>query len=190
MFGINPLNYGNISSLMAAEGRLFMAQASPSIFDQEPQAGNEGNYTTVNWDENASSEGGRYRFKFANGSGGMGWESASAAINWLNNTLTISKGHGIKFEALSPDDEAANEEEEEEEEDESLECPQEDCPEGTLAVLSTDADGVETCRCVETGDIGEGLGKIGMGLGALALVPIAVAGIVVFGIVKLFGSKK
>ena len=169
-----------------------MAQASPSIFDQEPQAGNEGNYTIVNWDENASSNGGMYRFKFANGSGGVGWDTASKATNWLNNTLAITKGHGIKFESLSPDDEAANEveEEEEEEEDESSDCPQEGCPEGHLAVQSTDADGVETCQCVETGDIGEGLGKIGMGLGAIALVPIAVAGIVVFGIVKLFGSKK
>lgn len=178
-FGITPLDFG-INAHTLIHNAEFAAQASPTIFDIDPDAGSEGKITTVTW--NGTS----YIPKFADGSqGNAGTYNAQETANWLRTVLGKTKGHGVKFASLSPDDEALNEIEEEDDSNGGTDCPQDSCPEGTLAVSSTDADGVVTCRCVETGDIGEGLGKIGMGLGALALVPVAIAGIVVFGLVKI-----
>jgi len=75
--------------------------------------------------------------------------------------------------------------EKEEDENGELECKQEDCPANHIAVKNTDADGTETCECVESADIGEVVGAIGKGLGMLAIAGVATTGIIVYGIYRL-----
>jgi len=104
MFGRNLDNTRFYSLLKNAE---FAAQASPTIFDIEPDTGSSGT-TTVKWN------GKNYIPKFSDGSSGnAGTYNATQTANWLRTVLAKTKGHGVKFESLSPDDEALNEIEEE-----------------------------------------------------------------------------
>lgn len=104
MFGKNLDNNRFYSLLKNAE---FAAQASPTIFDIEPDTGSSGT-TTVKWN------GKNYIPKFIDGSSGnAGTYNATQTASWLRNVLAKTKGQGVKFESLSPDDEALNEIEEE-----------------------------------------------------------------------------
>lgn len=113
-FGITPLDFG-INAHTLIHNAEFAAQASPTIFDIDPDTGSEGKITTVTW--NGTS----YIPKFADGSqGNAGTYNAQETANWLRTVLGKTKGHGVKFASLSPDDKALNEiEEEEETEDDS-----------------------------------------------------------------------
>ena len=112
-FGITPLDFG-INAHTLIHNAEFAAQASPTIFDIDPDTGSEGKITTVTW--NGTS----YIPKFADGSqGNAGTYNAQETANWLRTVLGKTKGHGVKFASLSPDDKALNEIEEEETEDDS-----------------------------------------------------------------------
>ena len=187
MFGRNLDNTRFYTLLKNAEIKNFYAD---DHFDVEPtDSAKAGQYVKAKW---IGEHPRNWELTFTDGSKGSGaFDNATQLVNWLQNNDVgpaghKSRGQGVKFESLSPSDQAtADAATTEDDSNGGSDCPQDSCPEGTLAVSSTDADGVVTCRCVETGDIGEGLGKIGMGLGALALVPVAIAGIVVFGLVKI-----
>ncbi len=75
--------------------------------------------------------------------------------------------------------------EKEEDENGELECKQEDCPPNHMAVKTTDADGIETCECIESADIGEVVGAIGKGLGMIAIAGVITTSIIVYGIYRL-----
>ena len=110
-FGITPLDFG-INAHTLIHNAEFAAQASPTIFDIDPDTGSEGKITTVTW--NGTS----YIPKFADGSqGNAGTYNAQETANWLRTVLGKTRGHGVKFASLSPDDEALNEIEEETEDD-------------------------------------------------------------------------
>ena len=100
MFGHNPLNYGNIHTLLHnAETRIFKA----TDYDIEPDAGYSGKYTTFKWN------GSNYIPTFNDGStGNAGNMNATQSANWVRTVLSKTKGHGVKFESLSPDDEGTS----------------------------------------------------------------------------------
>ena len=91
----------------------FTAEEFPTIFDEAPDAGKEGEIVEVRWDESADcgptdEEVGGYRLTFIDGSGGCTIKDAAWTVNWLRTVRTRSKGQGVKFISLSPADKTAN----------------------------------------------------------------------------------
>jgi len=83
---------------------VFEAQMSPTIFDIAPDEGFEGQITTVAWSNSYE----KYVPTFMNGDFGLGMDSAKKTAQWLRGTLAKTKGHGVQFLTLSPEDEKKN----------------------------------------------------------------------------------
>ena len=68
---------------------------------------------------------------------------------------------------------------------EGLQCDSSDCPENHIATKKTDADGKESCECVDAQAVGDGIKAIGTGLALLAVGGVVTTGLIGYAIYRI-----
>jgi hypothetical protein len=70
-------------------------------------------------------------------------------------------------------------------EDEELQCDSADCPPNHVATKKTDANGKESCECVDAQAVGDGIKAIGTGLALLAVGGVVTTGLIGYAIYRI-----
>jgi len=66
-----------------------------------------------------------------------------------------------------------------------LKCDSADCPENHIATKKTDANGKESCECVDAQAVGDGIKAIGTGLALLAVGGVVTTGLIGYAIYRI-----
>ena len=68
---------------------------------------------------------------------------------------------------------------------EELQCDSADCPPNHVATKKTDANGKESCECVDAQAVGDGIKAIGTGLALLAVGGVVTTGLIGYAIYRI-----
>lgn len=68
---------------------------------------------------------------------------------------------------------------------EELQCDSADCPPNHIATKKTDANGKESCECVDAQAVGDGIKAIGTGLALLAVGGVVTTGLIGYAIYRI-----
>tara|TARA_B100001778_G_scaffold233769_1_gene194732 strand:- start:8015 stop:8545 length:531 start_codon:yes stop_codon:yes gene_type:complete len=69
--------------------------------------------------------------------------------------------------------------------EEELQCDSADCPPNHVATKKTDANGKESCECVDAQAVGDGIKAIGTGLALLAVGGVVTTGLIGYAIYRI-----